>query len=238
MAIVVLLLFIILLFYMMPNPGYSEDSDHEDYRRAHADSLQSVIDSPDTKDGTPGSGEVLGHYRAKLPTYHEERLGNFEDPHPFKPEKSRPGDYGKKYNLEDVADVDQNEVSVKKSEYGMNIVASDHIPMDRIVPDLRHPECKHWDYPDRLPTASVVIVFHNEGFSTLLRTVHSVLIRSPQRFLREVLLVDDFSSKEPLKGKFVCLFVSTSNEYSLSFTIFSTTGRLSNGTLWLLQSEL
>ena len=32
-----------------------------------------------------------------------------------------------------------------------------------------------------------------------MRTVHSVLLRSPKRFLKEVLLVDDFSDKKPLK---------------------------------------
>jgi Glycosyl transferase family 2 len=41
----------------------------------------------------------------------------------------------------------------------------------------------------------VVLVFHNEGWSTLLRTVHSVLNRTPPQFLEEVLLVDDFSDK-------------------------------------------
>ncbi|NXX71517.1 GALT6 acetylgalactosaminyltransferase, partial [Spizella passerina] len=50
-----------------------------------------------------------------------------------------------------------------------------------------------------LPTASVVIVFHNEAWSTLLRTVYSVLHSSPARLLREVILVDDASTDEYLK---------------------------------------
>jgi len=55
--------------------------------------------------------------------------------------------------------------------------------------------CKNWSYPSKLPTASVVIVFVNEGFSTLMRTVHSVINTSPPELLHEVILVDDFSTK-------------------------------------------
>lgn len=41
----------------------------------------------------------------------------------------------------------------------------------------------------------MVIAFYNEAWSTLLRTVHSVLETSPDILLREVVLVDDYSDR-------------------------------------------
>lgn len=50
-----------------------------------------------------------------------------------------------------------------------------------------------------LPTTSVIIVFHNEAWSTLLRTVYSVLHTAPAALLTEILLVDDASTDDHLK---------------------------------------
>jgi polypeptide N-acetylgalactosaminyltransferase len=109
-----------------------------------------------------------------------------------------PGDNGKSHRLR----VEQKgEEERLKGVYGFNQLVSDEISLNRTVPDTREEECKFWDYPTNLPTASVILVFHNEGWSTLLRTVNSIINRSPPQFLHEVVLVDDKSELEHLHAE-------------------------------------
>ncbi|XP_052003798.1 polypeptide N-acetylgalactosaminyltransferase 13 isoform X1 [Xyrauchen texanus] len=82
-----------------------------------------------------------------------------------------------------------------------NLMASDMIALNRSLPDVRLDGCKTKTYPEELPNTSIVIVFHNEAWSTLLRTIHSALNRSPRHLLLEILLVDDASERDFLKKK-------------------------------------
>ncbi|XP_051158579.1 polypeptide N-acetylgalactosaminyltransferase 13-like [Leptopilina boulardi] len=81
-----------------------------------------------------------------------------------------------------------------------NLMASDRIPLNRSLPDVRKKRCiSRYANIDGLPKTSIIIVFHNEAWSTLLRTVHSVINRSPRQLLEEIILVDDNSDREFLK---------------------------------------
>lgn len=75
-----------------------------------------------------------------------------------------------------------------------NQYASDLISIRRSLPDPRDAWCKEpGRYSESLPATDVIICFHNEAWSVLLRTVHSVLDRSPESMIGHVILVDDFS---------------------------------------------
>ncbi|KAL0268524.1 UNVERIFIED_CONTAM: hypothetical protein PYX00_010436 [Menopon gallinae] len=83
-----------------------------------------------------------------------------------------------------------------------NQYVSDLISVHRQLPDPRDAWCKEpGRYLDDLPQTSVIICFHNEAWSVLLRTIHSVLNRSPPSLLKEIILVDDFSDMVHLKKK-------------------------------------
>ncbi|XP_062863407.1 polypeptide N-acetylgalactosaminyltransferase 16 [Trichomycterus rosablanca] len=79
-------------------------------------------------------------------------------------------------------------------EHAFNLLESDRLGSERVIRDTRHYRCASVTFDADLPSTSIIITFHNEARSTLLRTIKSVLIRSPPHLIQEMILVDDFSS--------------------------------------------
>uniref|UniRef100_A0A8R1I7G2 Polypeptide N-acetylgalactosaminyltransferase n=1 Tax=Caenorhabditis japonica TaxID=281687 RepID=A0A8R1I7G2_CAEJA len=100
--------------------------------------------------------------------------------------------------------VPEEKKAVKDKRFGenqFNVVASEMISVNRTLPDYRSEACVTSASGYRiegLPKTSIIIVFHNEAWSTLLRTLHSVINRSPLSLLEEIILVDDKSDRDYL----------------------------------------
>eukprot|EP00042_Codosiga_hollandica_P034964 m.254142 g.254142 ORF g.254142 m.254142 type:complete len:553 (-) comp54534_c0_seq8:2-1660(-) len=83
-------------------------------------------------------------------------------------------------------------------ENQFNQFRSDRISLHRRHPDFRDRACRVAHHFDSNVSVSVIIIFHNEARSTLLRTIFSVLDNSDPVLLLEVILVDDGSTREHL----------------------------------------
>lgn len=78
---------------------------------------------------------------------------------------------------------------------------SDSISIFRSLPDTRSRDCPSDYSASRLPKTSIIITFHNEARSTLLRTITSCAFASHAHDLvHEVILVDD-NSDDPADGQ-------------------------------------
>uniref|UniRef100_UPI00398F1A9D polypeptide N-acetylgalactosaminyltransferase 3 n=1 Tax=Pristiophorus japonicus TaxID=55135 RepID=UPI00398F1A9D len=121
------------------------------------------------------------------------------------PEDSNaPGASGKPFHTDNLSPEEQKEKDRGNEKHCFNAFASDRISLHRdLGPDTRPPECIEQKFRrcPPLPTTSVIIVFHNEAWSTLLRTVFSVMHTSPAIFLKEIIMVDDASTDDYLKDQ-------------------------------------
>lgn len=109
------------------------------------------------------------------------------------------GDNGEPVTLEGKA----KEIGDKHlATIALNEELSEQLSYNRTTPDARNPLCRDLTYDiDSLPTTSVVVIFYNEPYSVLLRTVHSIINTVPKKLLKEIILVDDASVNEELIGK-------------------------------------
>lgn len=110
------------------------------------------------------------------------------------------GDEGKAAGLTNQALKEIGERQLAK--ISLNEELSEHLSYNRTLQDARNPLCKNQYFDvNELPTVSVIIIFFNEPYSVLVRTIHSVLNTCDRRLLKEVIIVDDCSKSIELKGK-------------------------------------
>ncbi|XP_074857813.1 polypeptide N-acetylgalactosaminyltransferase 5 isoform X2 [Carettochelys insculpta] len=109
-----------------------------------------------------------------------------------------PGQFG---HPASVPDDKQEEAKSRWKEGNFNVYLSDLIPVDRAIEDTRPAGCSEQLVHNDLPTTTIIMCFVDEVWSTLLRSIHSVLNRSPPHLIKELILVDDFSTKEYLKDR-------------------------------------
>lgn len=96
-------------------------------------------------------------------------------------------------------DSDKVDMDKLKERRNFDILNSEQITLNPNLTDYRSNECRNLTYPDKLPTVSVVIVIHNEAWLTMVRTIASIIDRSPLDLLKEIILVDDASTWSYLK---------------------------------------
>nr|XP_033780747.1 polypeptide N-acetylgalactosaminyltransferase 5-like [Geotrypetes seraphini] len=107
-----------------------------------------------------------------------------------------PGQFGR---AAEIPKGKETNASLRWKDAYFNAYLSDLIPLDRAIDDTRPEGCSEQMVHNDLPTTSIIMCFVDEVWSTLQRSVLSVLNRSPHHLLKEIILVDDFSTKAYLK---------------------------------------
>ncbi|XP_013843898.1 probable polypeptide N-acetylgalactosaminyltransferase 8 isoform X1 [Sus scrofa] len=101
---------------------------------------------------------------------------------------------------EDLSEEEQKKAEALFQKFGYNVYLSDQLPLARTIPDTRDPRCLWKRYSSQLPSLSVILIFVNEALSVIQRAIASIISRTPPQLLKEIILVDDFSSNGELKA--------------------------------------
>ncbi|XP_008141974.1 probable polypeptide N-acetylgalactosaminyltransferase 8 [Eptesicus fuscus] len=101
---------------------------------------------------------------------------------------------------EDLSEAQQERAEDLFQKFGYNVYLSNLLPLNRSIPDTRHSRCLQKTYSSQLPSLSVILIFMDEALSIIQRAITSIINRTPSRLLKEIILVDDFSSNGELKA--------------------------------------
>lgn len=192
--IIVPAVWLFITLFVLQSDGHQKESvPHSDHRIIKVDQP-----SNENKNAPINGGNKLSHSTSSdVPRPVHDKHEQVAAPlaNPDKRDPDAPGEMGKPFQVdkEKLPPDERRKYDEGFQKNAFNAYASDLISIHRSLPDVRDPGCRKLAYTAKDITASVVMCFHNEAWSVLLRSVHSILDRSPPHLLKEIILVDDFS---------------------------------------------
>lgn len=105
-------------------------------KRLNHPKFKHIQDQIPKSDTNQDDSAKLDGYGDRYALYKENVISNYETGEKLR--NSKPGDLGKALKISGRKDIDWRRAKSLKSQYGMNIAASELIATDRTVPDLRY----------------------------------------------------------------------------------------------------
>ncbi|XP_026168331.1 probable polypeptide N-acetylgalactosaminyltransferase 8 [Mastacembelus armatus] len=180
------------------------------------DAIKKMLE--DGRDGKMKAAEVKEAPVQKQPEQKEQPKANIQEKNEAPQKKLRPNSALFKHWGHNLSEDDQREAEALFENFGYNVFLSDRLPLDRPLPDTRDPRCLKKSYPKDLPSLAVVLIYLNEALSVIQRALRSIIDRTPKNLLKEIIMVDDNSSNENLKGE-LDIYVKSLEEQNPSLRI-------------------
>ncbi|XP_028134675.1 putative polypeptide N-acetylgalactosaminyltransferase 9 [Diabrotica virgifera virgifera] len=190
---VVLVIWLLGFVYLLADSDFFKYFSNEESNQRQIDRFNKIF--RDGRENVPGP--IAPDIKMQKPSV--QKIEIEEEP---TPPKVKYGDMGKGVSLPDYLPPElQAKIDEGWKNHSFNQYVSDLIGVRRELPDYRDEWCTiPYRYEIKLPRTSIIICFFNEAWSTLIRSVNSVLDRTPPNLLEEIILVDDFSDMDHLKS--------------------------------------
>lgn len=192
--------------------SYSRKKLRLRHHRKHESHSNSTLSTPYS------NGRNIRPYKKKKYMFETRKQRLDEQLQTLMPVVSGWGEHGKPVKLATEEEKEKAAKQFKQAAY--NVYISDRISPNRTLKRVSAKECYEIKYDvDELPNVSVVIIFTDEVFSALVRTVWSVINRTPKNLLREIILVDDHSERAYLKQTlrdYIDIYWNTLTRYKFS----------------------
>ncbi|KAM9230198.1 LOW QUALITY PROTEIN: putative polypeptide N-acetylgalactosaminyltransferase 8 [Dugong dugon] len=100
---------------------------------------------------------------------------------------------------EGLSEAQQKKVQDFFQKFGYNVYLGNQ-PLNHTILDTRDSRCLQKTYSSQLPSLRVIPIFTNEALSGIQCAIASIINWAPSQVLKEIILVDDFSSIGELKA--------------------------------------